>query len=693
MHDFQKRRNLLNRIDFPKGISTIRRMLSARFTRENYWKLGALVFFACAACSMAKPAISEPLIITQIPQSLNHSKDMRNEKEVTRNDLFEQARIVLVAPDGETKKISNDFYSACDPSVSFDGKRILFAGKKTHSDHWRIYEMSIDGSGVRAVTPEGQEARQPIYLSTLFTLDSPEPWFTLAYIAQDNYYNEAGRLSIGNLYNIRLDGAEIRRLTYNPNNHYDPFQTWDGRIIYSAERYALEPSSDKARAGIFSIHMEGADMEFYGGASGDRIQRMPCATERGLIIFVESEVMNSDGAGQLGCFEERLPHTTYKKLTSDPEWQYLHPTPYRNNCVLVSRRHASGNPEGCICLYDADTGSCDVVFDDPKWNDAQAQRVRPRPRPDGHSTIVEPAKYTTGVFYAMNCYNADEKMRPYLKKGAFKRVRVIEGLPIEERNSGRSMTAAITQGLDRKGPYIIRRVLGEAPIESDGSFNIEVPADTPILLQTLDERGLSLGTCGWIWVKPRETRGCIGCHEDPELIPENDFVFALRRLPTKINPPPSQKRNVDFCTTVVPILKNRCASVSCHGRTGAPIYLPLMADKPAMQDLQQAYAALLSAVEGGPGKPGALPKRGKYIDTGRARTSPLIWRLYGLDTSRPWDGAGGQKTTGRKPRMMPPLDNGGPLSDEEIRTLVEWIDLGAAWKSDETELSGNNLTH
>ena len=30
---------------------------------------------------------------------------------------------------------------------------------------------------------------------------------------------------------------------------------------------------------------------------------------------------------------------------------------------------------------------------------------------------------------------------------------------------------------------------------------------------------------------------------------------------------------------------------------------------------------------------------------------------------------------------MPPPDKGGPLSDEEIRTVVEWIDLGAAWES------------
>ena len=43
------------------------------------------------------------------------------------------------------------------------------------------------------------------------------------------------------LYNVKLDGTELRRLTFNPNHNLDPFQMWDGRVIYSAERYPHEP--------------------------------------------------------------------------------------------------------------------------------------------------------------------------------------------------------------------------------------------------------------------------------------------------------------------------------------------------------------------------------------------------------------------------------------------------------------------
>ncbi|WP_435011193.1 hypothetical protein P12x_002493 [Tundrisphaera lichenicola] len=38
------------------------------------------------------------------------------------------------------------------PSVSIDGGRVLFAGRKGQNDRWRIYEVRVDGSGLRQLT-------------------------------------------------------------------------------------------------------------------------------------------------------------------------------------------------------------------------------------------------------------------------------------------------------------------------------------------------------------------------------------------------------------------------------------------------------------------------------------------------------------------------------------------------------------
>ena len=49
-------------------------------------------------------------------------------------------------PDGTT------LVDVMSPSVSLDGRRILFAGRKGERDRWRIYEIGVDGSGLSPLT-------------------------------------------------------------------------------------------------------------------------------------------------------------------------------------------------------------------------------------------------------------------------------------------------------------------------------------------------------------------------------------------------------------------------------------------------------------------------------------------------------------------------------------------------------------
>jgi hypothetical protein len=195
---------------------------------------------------------------------------------------------------------------------------------------------------------------------------------------------------------------------------------------------------------------------------------------------------------------------------------------------------------------------------------------------------------------------------------------------------------------------------------ADGSFNIEVPANTPIELQILDDQDMALRSCAWIWAKNHEPRGCIGCHEDGELAPENVLVEALKRPSVKLTLPPERRRTVDFRRDVMPILAGKC--VSCHREGDSPLRLTT---DPA-PSFNRNYESLLEGAENG---------SGRYVHSGKARTSPLVWRLYGRNTSRPWDG---MAASGQAVAQMPP-DGSPALTDDERRTFVEWIDLGAQW--------------
>jgi hypothetical protein len=641
--------------------------------------------------------LEEPLILTQVPRSATAATATRETRDLVRGDWFNGARVVVVTPSGPPRVLSGGFHSAADPNVSFDGRRVLFAGRKDSGSRWRIWEIGVDGQGLRAVSPEHLDARSPIHVSTLFTLDSPEPWFTMVFVGHQTTLNEQGRAGISSLFNLRLDGTELRRLTFNPNANFDPFQMWDGRVIYSAERYPNQPGGAAGHVGLYAIHVEGADMEFYGGARGGRIQHMPCATDRGLVVFVEPEPGSRDGAGQLACVEEQRPHVTYRALSKDRSFVFLHPSPLQGNRLLVSRRPAKGKATCGVFCFDTDSGRCEPVFDSPDYHEVQAVVLRPRKRPDGHSTVID-TKFDSGIFYGLNAYDADARMAPHLSTGMVKRVRFIEGvLP-----TGASAPKPVAV----KGPSMPRRLVGEAPVEADGSFNVEVPANTPLLLQTLDERGLALANCGWIWVQPKEKRGCIGCHEDPERVPENEYVLALRRPSNRLVLPPNQRRSISFRQDIAPLLQKHCATADCHGGKDTPVVLPLTAERPTERDLEAAYAALLTPARG-KAKPAAeWPQPGKYVDAGRARTSRLIWHLTGSDTSRPWDRDGeararphrkplGRSDTSRpwdrdgeaaatQPRevkRMPPAPHGDPLNAEALRTVIQWIDLGAQYES------------
>ncbi len=79
----------------------------------------------------------------------------------------------------------------------------------------------------------------------------------------------------------------------------------------------------------------------------------------------------------------------------------------------------------------------------------------------------------------------------------------------------------------------IEHILGSAPVEEDGSFYLTLPADRPIRFSLLDARNKVIREQkSWIWVRPGEDRGCLGCHENSSHAPENHWPMTLQRFDT-----------------------------------------------------------------------------------------------------------------------------------------------------------------
>ncbi|MGC8990736.1 MAG: hypothetical protein ACP5MD_11475, partial [Verrucomicrobiia bacterium] len=114
------------------------------FSGKNVLATAALVSaIVFAPASMALQGKDEPpthdiptLVLTQVPVSPANRADRQEPVTATPDrpfglqPSFLGARVAVVSPDGQTRVLSEGFHSACDPDVSLDGTRVLFAGKK-----------------------------------------------------------------------------------------------------------------------------------------------------------------------------------------------------------------------------------------------------------------------------------------------------------------------------------------------------------------------------------------------------------------------------------------------------------------------------------------------------------------------------------------------------------------------------------
>ena len=79
--------------------------------------------------------------------------------------------------------------------------------------------------------------------------------------------------------------------------------------------------------------------------------------------------------------------------------------------------------------------------------------------------------------------------------------------------------------LDAEGKIVS---LGTAPVESDGSFFVQVTGDRPLRFILLDAQNRMLREeHGWFWVRRGEQRICVGCHTGPERAPDNRVPQVL----------------------------------------------------------------------------------------------------------------------------------------------------------------------
>lgn len=511
-------------------------MRARRLGRWLIAPIAAALLMSAAPRATAVGAVSEPgrLIMVQVP--VRAASDSAAPAGLTHSlALPPGSRIVVYDPSKPDTGITNltpSFAAAGRPDVSFDGKRLLFVGRRQTSDPPRVWEMDLASRTVRTFThPTGWAPRYrfsqisaAVYLSTLYTLDAEKPVHQIALCGRAN-----GTV-VESLYTCQLDGTNLARITFDPNGVSDPLLLSDGRLVYSRSLRGErgKPSDPVTATDLMTVNTDGTDVfPFAAVHETAAVRSMPCETTDEWIVYVESIAGGAERGGSLVAVSRSRPLHTRRVIAQDPDGLYYSPSAAADGRLLAAYRPKSGGSYG-IYLLDPQSGErVAQVFDDPMWHEIEAVLLTPRREPAGRSSVVNKG-VDHGFLYCMDASLTDREGQAGVDRGRIDRFRVYgmvnEKAPVP--------ADAARPGGGPPGEALVEKLLGEIPVESDGSFFLQVPAHTPLRLQTIDPAGQILQDMrSWIWVMPKEARGCIGCHEDRELTPPNRHAAALRRSP------------------------------------------------------------------------------------------------------------------------------------------------------------------
>ncbi len=143
--------------------------------------------------------------------------------------------LLVLEPDGRVRPFLREdsgFFDVCDPSVSFDGSRVLFAAAEKPGGAFRIYLVDADGTHVRPVTGNDSTA----------TGAAADP---------------AGVAAHGHAPGPAAGSAAAARF-----DDLDPCWLPDGRIVFASTRFGME---DQVRGGpvtnLYVIHADGTSLQ------------------------------------------------------------------------------------------------------------------------------------------------------------------------------------------------------------------------------------------------------------------------------------------------------------------------------------------------------------------------------------------------------------------------------------------------
>ncbi len=435
---------------------------------------GIALLAVVPACAPAQKFDSD-FVVTAAPA-------YRQLAELRGEERFPEGARLLLVHNGKAEPLVSDFAASADADVSFDGKWVMFAGKKSKSDYWQIWEVNLESRKVRSVVSTNGDAVRPFYLpgGRLVWAQRTTSGFQLQ-SAENEHWKEPIPLN-------PTAGPGITPLTYLRGSAFPTGVLQDGRILFQTGF----PIGSSASPEIYLVYADGSGVESYRCDHG--------RGRWGARQLASGDVVFTHGA-TLGRFTSPLAH---EAAVVAPAAQYSGSiAETAAGAWLLSTRKA-GQTHYVIDLWNpsatrVQAAKLVTVLSMRGENLVDPILVAVRKRPNRHPSGLHPWSYA-------NLLALDARIS---RDGVLREPPAEVQVEVQD-NNGRAVVA------------------GKAPVETDGSFYVRVPGDRLIRFSLLDKKGNVLRQeKGWFWARGGEQRYCVGCHAGPERGPENHVPSVL----------------------------------------------------------------------------------------------------------------------------------------------------------------------
>jgi len=517
-----------------------------------------------------------------------------------------------------------------DPHVHYDGRKILFSYRPGGTTAYHLYEINIDGTDLRQLTDGPDNDIEPIY--------APDGSIVFC-SSRCHRFVPCWKTQVATLYRCNADGTDVRMLSNNAEQENTPWMLPDGRVLYM--RWEYVDRNQLLYHHLWTVNPDGTNVMVYFGNQHPgyvMIDAKPIPQSRKIVASFSPGHGMGEHMGYVTLVDPRRGPDDMDMTRRVSKTTYRDPYPLTEDLFLVADSKGihflTGDGRAELVYAPEEAGA--------RWQCHEPQPLRARPREP-----VFPSRFAveqpTGRLVLSDIYTG--RNMEGVERGEIKKLLVLEQLPKPVNFSGGS--EPLTVG----GTFTLQRVLGTVPVEADGSAYLEVPALRSLFFVALDEDELSVKRMqSFVTVQPGETTSCVGCHEPRTRTPQlRDIrlLAAMKRPPSRIQPYENLPDVLDFPRDVQPILDRHC--VACHHHDRRDGEIDLSGDRTPYYSTAYWTMFSKSLVADGRNKHGNRPPR--TIGTSASRLMTCLDRSH----------------------------HDVQLSDQERFTIRTWIDSGATY--------------